>query len=82
MDKTLLSVAQGQTARIGELRAEGERRGRLLDLGFTPGAPVTFLFSAPSGDPRAYMIRGTVIALRCGDAEGVTLACRGEEHGT
>lgn len=44
---------------------------RLSDLGFTPGAPVSCLFTAPSGNPRAYLIRGTVIALRNQDAVSV-----------
>lgn len=58
---------------IDALGGEGEARRRLLDLGFTPGAVVTCLFSAPSGDPRAYMVRGSVIALRREDAARMTL---------
>ena len=48
-----------------------------MDLGFTPGAGVTCLFAAPSGDPRAYMVRGSVIALRRADAALVGLGARG-----
>ena len=48
-----------------------------MDLGFTPGAGVRCLFAAPSGDPRAYMVRGSVIALRRADAALVGLGARG-----
>lgn len=69
----LLSLREGSTAKVGTLGAAGLTRRRLLDLGFTPGAKVQCLFSAPSGSPRAYMIRGTVIALRSSDAENVSI---------
>ena len=58
---------------VEEVFLPGEVRRRLMDLGLTPGARVTCLFSAPSGDPRAYMVRGSVIALRREDAAGVVL---------
>jgi len=41
----------------------GERR-RLLDLGILPGTLVEMAFSSPGGNPRAYRIRGALIALR------------------
>lgn len=42
----------------------GFARRRLLDLGFTPGASVRSELAPFSGDPRAYRLRGTTIALR------------------
>ena len=39
-------------------------RRRLLDLGFTPGARVRRDLATFAGDPRAYRLRGTTIALR------------------
>ena len=42
-----------------------------MDLGLTAHATVEHLFDAPSGNPRAYQIRGTVIALRNDDAAAV-----------
>ena len=69
----LLSLREGSTAKVGTLDAAGLTRRRLLDLGFTLGAKVQCLFSAPAGSPRAYMIRGSVIALRSSDAESVSI---------
>ena len=46
---------------------------RLLDIGFTEGTRVQCLYAAPSGEPRAYLVRGAVIALRREDAARVRL---------
>lgn len=71
--KSLLSLKEGCAANVDTLDTDGLTRRRLLDLGFTPGARVRCLFSAPSGSPKAYLIRGTVIALRSCDAINVNV---------
>jgi DtxR family Mn-dependent transcriptional regulator len=43
---------------------QGFTRRRLLDLGFTPGTRVQPVLATFVGDPRAYRVRGTTIALR------------------
>ena len=73
MNNTLIRLPEGTSAVVEALGGQGEARRRLLDLGFTPGARVTCLFSAPSGDPRAYMVRGSVVALRGADAAQMTI---------
>ena len=40
-----------------------ERR-RLMDLGIVPGTKIEVAFKSPSGDPTAYLVRDTLIALR------------------
>lgn len=42
----------------------GFARRRLLDLGFTPGARIRSELATFTGDPRAYRLRGTTVALR------------------
>ena len=76
MEATLIGLAEGDSGVIGDIDVRVGSRGRLMDLGLTPGARVSCLFSAPSGDPRAYLIRGSVIALRREDAAGVRLMGR------
>ena len=71
--KTLLAVPVGGCATIDSLTVSGLMRRRLLDLGLTPGSSVTCLYEAPSGNPKAYLIRGAVIALRNQDAAFVNL---------
>jgi len=55
-----------QTARIIALdeRVQGFTRRRLLDLGLTPGTRIYPELGNFFGDPRAYRVRGTLIALR------------------
>ncbi len=50
---------------------QGLSRRRLLDLGFTPGARVRVYLPSMFGDPRAYIVRGTRIALRADQAAHV-----------
>ena len=63
----------GKTARVRSLSAKEPLRSRLLDLGFVPGSEITPLYAAPLGDPRAYRICDTVIALRQRDAATVAV---------
>lgn len=46
---------------------------RLLDLGLTEGTRVCAVLVAPGGDPRAYLWRGSLIALRNRDAHAVSV---------
>ncbi len=65
---TLDQAPLRRKVRVVELspRLRGLLRRRLLDLGFTPGAVVEPVMESAfgRGDPRAYRVRGTVIALR------------------
>ncbi len=45
-------------------RCRGVERRRLLDLGVIPGTEIEVELVSPGGDPTAYRIKGTVIALR------------------
>ena len=63
----------GKSARILSLSAREPLLGRLMDLGFVPGSEVRPLYTAPAGDPRAYLVCDTVIALRPRDAATVAV---------
>ena len=63
----------GKSARILSLSAPEPLRGRLMDLGFVPGGEIRPLYAAPTGDPRAYLVCDTVIALRQRDAATVAV---------
>lgn len=71
---TLCALDAGCEARVVRLLTAGAMRRRLMDIGLLPGETVRCLFSARSGDPTAYWIRGAVIALRKEDAETVLVA--------
>ncbi len=60
----LSSLAEGSFALVAEVAVEGLTGRRLLDLGLVPGTKIEVIRRSPAGDPVAYGIRGTVIALR------------------
>lgn len=68
---SLDQLAVGESLTVEYMGGEREMRRRLEDLGLTEGSSVRCLMTSPLGDPRAYEIRGAVIALRQRDAEGV-----------
>jgi DtxR family Mn-dependent transcriptional regulator len=69
----LSRLPQGQEAEVVEIdpSVQGFTRRRFLDLGLTPGARVVPELSNFFGDPRAYRLRGTLIALRQDQAEKI-----------
>ena len=71
--KRLSDLREGEAARVIELDAEcrGFRRRRLLDLGMTRNARVEPALDNTFGDPRAYRVRGTLIALRKQQADQI-----------
>lgn len=61
---TLFHGKKGDLIKITSLTLEGVMRRRLLDLGFVPGAIVEVVKKSPLGDPIAYRVSQTTIALR------------------
>ncbi len=74
----LNQISVGQSAIVDQLLSTGSIRRRLLDMGITSGTKATCLYQSPSGDPKAYLIRGAVIALRTEDAASVRVATKTE----
>jgi DtxR family Mn-dependent transcriptional regulator len=67
LDEEFLSgLTIGESGRVLGLSpaCRGPERRRLLDLGFVPGTDVVAEMKSPGGDPTAYRVRGTLIALR------------------
>ncbi len=62
----LSELPKGDQAEVIELDPDcrGFSRRRLLDLGLTPKTRIEVALENPFGDPRAYRVRGTTIALR------------------
>lgn len=58
---------------IDVLNCSGKIRRRLLDLGLIKGSKIKPVFKSPSGDPVAYEIRKTVIAIRKEDSKNIIL---------
>lgn len=51
-----------------KLNSSGIIRRRLMDMGVLPGSNIRCVLSSPSGNPKAYFVKGSVIAIRNSDA--------------
>lgn len=74
MGKNLLTLDQlplGSSGRVKRLGLGGLVRRRLLDLGLIHNTDIKPLIQSPLGDPRAYEIRGSTIALRSEEASEI-----------
>ncbi|MEJ7847163.1 MAG: FeoA family protein [Pyrinomonadaceae bacterium] len=61
---TLNNLETGHSATVKNLHNQSTERRRLLDLGILPGTRIENVMPSPLGDPVAYLIRSSVIALR------------------
>lgn len=73
---SLASLAPGEEGRVVRIAAScrGLQRRRLMDLGIVPGTEVRAEMQSTGGDPTAYRIRGTLVALREDQAKQVQIS--------
>ena len=69
--KTLSSLLIGEKARVTEVRTQGGMRRRFLDIGLIKGTVIECVGVGAAGDPKAFLIRGAVIAIRNDDSSFV-----------
>ena len=60
-------------AKVCTLNCNGDLRRRLLDLGLIHGTTIRSILKSPMGNPIAYEVRGTTIALRKEDSKFITV---------
>lgn len=70
-DFSLSDMKKGEHMVIEKLETRGALCRRLMDMGFVPGTNAECVLISPFGDPKAYLVRGAVIALRKKDAATV-----------
>ena len=73
---TLDKLKINETAFIETVNIYNNFRRRLLDLGFIKGSQITALYKSPSKNPTAYLIKGTVIAIRDEDAKKIKITTK------
>lgn len=71
--KSLACLEIGQWGEVATLLSTGSMRRRMLDLGIIKGTKIQCLMKSPFGDPVAFLIRGTIIALRKEDSHNVLI---------
>jgi Fe2+ transport system protein FeoA len=70
---TLDKLELGDVAVVRQLQAAGPERRRFMDLGILPGTRVRAVRRSPLGDPVAYEIRDTLVALRSNQSRHIVV---------
>ena len=63
-NESLNNISLDTPVKIENLNCTGSLRRRLLDLGLIKGTTIIPVLKSPCGDPTAYSVRGSLIALR------------------
>ena len=66
-------LCPGESAVVRGLNSSGALRRRLLDMGIVEGTRVECLGMSPGGDPKAFLVRGAVLAIRGQDCRDIMI---------
>ncbi len=77
--KSLNDIKVGESCFIEKIETKGSMRRRFMDIGLIENTRVECVLQSPSKDPKAYLIRGAVIAIRSEDCADILV--RSEENG-
>ena len=74
----LSELETGKKAKVTDILNDKKiDKQRLFDLGVIPGTEICALYASPSGNITAYLIRGTVFALRSDTASKIIIKADG-----
>ncbi len=65
---TLDNLKTGKSAILTDIDSSQSLRPRLMEMGLTPGTPISIVRVAPLGDPIEIKVRGYRLSLRKNDA--------------
>ena len=71
--ENLSQLPLNKNGRIDEIKCDEGIKRRLLDMGLVKGTNIVPILVSPSGDPRAFLVRGTIIAIRKEDAKHIKI---------
>lgn len=72
----LASLREGESGYVSLINTRPSMTQRLSDLGLVPGTQITCVIGGTTHGPSAYLIRGSLIALRRADAAEICVtAC-------
>lgn len=71
---SLDKLKPGEIGYIKSVDTEKSQKIRLSEIGFTENTRVETLLRSPCGDPLAFLVKDTVVALRGVDAEKINVA--------
>ena len=71
--ENLSQLQLNKNGKIYKIECNEEIKRRLLDMGLVKGTNIVPILVSPSGDPRAFLVRGTIIAIRKDDAKHIKI---------
>ena len=69
----LCDLKLGEMAHVVNISNKSDISRRLLDIGLIPGTRIECVLISPMQNPKAYIIRGAVIAIRNEDASDIEI---------
>mgnify|MGYP002513821220 CR=1 FL=1 len=76
--KTLNNLTVGESCLIDKINIKGSMHRRFLDIGLVENTYVECVGESPSADPKAYLIRGAVIAMNVNTGAILAMAVKGD----
>ena len=71
--ESLDKLKTGETCLIENISSGCDISRRFLDIGLINGTKVKCVAQSPAGDPKAFLIRGAVIAIRLEDCANIVI---------
>ena len=71
--ENLSQLPLNKNGRIVKIECDEGIKRRLLDMGLVKGTNIEPILVSPSEDPRAFLVRGTIIAIRKEDAKNIKI---------
>ena len=74
MLETLNNIKIDDNVKVVNINDNCSIKRRLMDIGLVPGTYIKLLYKSTFGDPKAYLIRNTVIAIRDMDSKYIEVS--------
>lgn len=71
--ENLTQLPLNKSGKIKKIECNEGIKRRLLDMGLVNETNIEPILVSPSGDPRAFLVRGTIIAIRKEDAKDIKI---------
>ena len=71
--ENLTQLPLNKSGKIKSIECNEGIKRRLLDMGLVNETNIEPILVSPSGDPRAFLVRGTIIAIRKEDAKDIKI---------
>lgn len=70
---SLDEIQPGEQAELTAVAGKPTIRRRLIDIGLVEGTKIECVGKSPFGDPKAFLVRGAVIAIRSEDCRNILI---------